>query len=51
MGEEIKIFMDCFGEEMEFQHHTIHKNLKCQGLNAIALQGQTGQKQNTVHLS
>ena len=51
IGKEIKISMDCFGEEMEFQHQTIHKNLKCQGLNAIARTNRTKTEHSALILT
>ena len=46
-----QISMDCFGEEMEFQHQTIHKNLKCQGLNAIARTNRTKTEHSALILT
>ena len=51
MGKEIKIFMECFGEQTEFQHHTIHRNLKCQGLNGNARTNRTKTEHSALILT
>ena len=43
--------MECFGEETEFQYHTIHRNLKCQGLNGNARTNRTKTEHSALILT